>query len=162
MELPLSDLEIRILGVLQKGFPITRTPYQDMAREIGIETAELLEILKRWREEGKLRRIGAVVSHVKVGLAAGAMVVWQVEPDRIEKAGRVLAGFPQVSHAYERPSSETWPYNLYTMVHGADDKEVDETVRAMSRACGIDTYCKLQTLRELKKVPPTYIKDRGT
>ncbi|MBE0534731.1 MAG: Lrp/AsnC family transcriptional regulator [Phycisphaerae bacterium] len=158
MKSSLSDLEKRVLAVLQKGFPITLTPYQDMARKIGIETAELLDVLKRWRDDGKLRRIGAVVSHVKVGLGAGAMVVWQVESERVEEVGTMLAGFPQVSHAYERPASDAWPYNLYTMVHGADAAEVDETVAAMSRACGVDKYRQLQTLKELKKAPPTYIK----
>jgi len=156
---PLSDLEKSVLAVLQKGFPVTLTPYQDMAREIGIDTDQLLSVLKRWRGEGKLRRIGAVVSHTKVGLQASVMVVWQVEPDRIEEVGSQLAGFGQVSHAYERPTAENWPWNLYTMVHGTDAAEVEETVKAMSRACGIDKYCQLRTLQELKKVPPTYIKD---
>lgn len=160
MESPLSDLERRVLAIVQKGLPVTFTPYEDMAHEIGIETGELLEVLRRWREEGKLRRIGAIVSHMKVGLRAGAMVVWQVEPERIEEVGAILAGFAQVSHAYERPASKEWPYNLYTMVHGAIDAEVDETVRAMGRACGVDEYRQLRTLRELKKAPPTYIKDQ--
>ncbi len=160
MELTLSDLEKRILAVLQKGLPLTLTPYRDMAGRIGIETERLLDILRQWDADGKLRRIGAVVSHVKVGLAAGSMVVWQVDPARAEEVGRILASFAQVSHAYQRPMSPSWPFNLYTMVHGADAAEVDRTVREMSKACGVKKYCQLHTKRELKKVPPTYIMDR--
>ena len=160
MESTLSDLEKRILAVLQKGFPLTLTPYRDMASRIGIETERLLEVLRGWETDGKLRRIGAVVSHIKVGLAAGSMVVWQVEPSRAEEVGRILASFAQVSHAYQRPTSPSWRYNLYTMVHGADSSEVDRTVHEMSKACGVKKYCQLHTKRELKKVPPTYIMDR--
>ncbi len=160
MESTLSDLEKRILAVLQKGLPLTVTPYRDMASEIGIEPERLLEVLRQWETDGKLRRIGAVVSHVKVGLAAGSMVVWQVAAARAEEVGRILASFAQVSHAYQRPTSPSWPYNLYTMVHGADSGEVDRTVEEMSRACGVKKYCQLHTKRELKKVPPTYIMDR--
>ncbi|RKY09652.1 MAG: Lrp/AsnC family transcriptional regulator [Planctomycetota bacterium] len=156
----LSDLEKSILAVLQKGLPLTLTPYRDMAGEIGIEPEQLLEVLRQWDADGKLRRIGAVVSHVKVGLSAGSMVVWEVEPSRSEEVGRILASFAQVSHAYQRPTSPSWRYNLYTMVHGADSGEVDRTVRRMSKACGVKTYCQLHTKRELKKVPPTYIMDR--
>lgn len=160
MESTLSDLEKRILAVLQKGLPLTLTPYRDMAGQIGIETERLLDVLRQWDTDGKLRRIGAVVSHVKVGLPAGSMVVWQVDPARAEEVGRILALFIQVSHAYQRPTSPAWPFNLYTMVHGADAAEVDRTVRQMSRACGVKKYCQLHTKRELKKVPPTYIMDR--
>ncbi len=160
MELTLSDLEKSILAVLQKGLPLTLTPYRDMASQIGIETERLLEVLRQWDADGKLRRIGAVVSHVKVGLAAGSMVVWQVDPARAEEVGGILASFAQVSHAYQRPTSPAWPYNLYTMVHGTDAAEVDRTVREMSKACGVKKYSQLHTKRELKKVPPTYIMDR--
>ncbi len=160
MESILSDLEKRILAVLQKGLPLTLTPYRDMASQIGIEPDQLLEVLRQWDADGKLRRIGAVVSHVKVGLAAGSMVVWQVAPARAEEVGGILASFAQVSHAYQRPTSPAWPYNLYTMVHGTDAAEVDRTVREMSKACGVKKYCQLHTKRELKKVPPTYIMDR--
>ncbi len=160
MESILSNLENRILAVLQKGLPLTLTPYRDMAGEIGIEPEQLLEVLRRWDADGRLRRIGAVVSHVKVGLSAGSMVVWQVEPDRVEEVGRNLASFSQVSHAYQRPTSPSWRFNLYTMVHGTDSDEVDRTVHEMSKACGVKKYCQLHTKRELKKVPPTYIMDR--
>ena len=74
----LSDAERKILYVLQKGLPKSQTPYKDIAQEIDMETDELLAILKDWKKQGKLRRIGAIVNHFKVGLSAGAMVVWQV------------------------------------------------------------------------------------
>jgi DNA-binding Lrp family transcriptional regulator len=92
-----------------------------------------------------------------VGLAAGAMVVWQAEPERIEKVGQLFAGFKQVSHAYERRTYDNWQYNLYTMVHGETDEDVRQTVERMSQASGVANYRILSTEKELKKVPPTYI-----
>ena len=155
----MSDIERKILGVIQRGMPRTLTPYKDMAYEIGISTEELLDTLRQWQENGKLRRIGAVVSHVKVGLGAGSMVVWKVDSEKIEEIGTKLASFEAVSHAYERPSSDNWPYNMYTMVHGTDDEDVNRTLEEMSRVSGIKNYRQLQTVRELRKVAPTYIID---
>jgi DNA-binding Lrp family transcriptional regulator len=157
MKKPLSDIEIKILAVLQTGFPRSQTPYKDVAERVGIETKQLLAILKDWMQEGKLRRIGSIVDHFKVGISAGAMVAWRVEPERIEHVGTKLAGFKQVTHAYERRIAENWPFNIYTMVHGADIKEVEQTVKHMSQACGVSNYRILITQKELKKVPPTYI-----
>ena len=155
----MSDIERRIVAVLQKGLPTSQTPYEDTARQIGIDTDQLLSILNDWKKQGRLRRIGAIVNHFKVGFDAGAMVVWQVEADRIVEVGSALAGFKEVSHAYERQSYENWPYNLYTMVHGRSAEEVRGVVERMSRTCGVSSYRILVTEKELKKVAPTYIMD---
>lgn len=153
----LTETERRILAVLQKGFPLSPTPYADMAQEIGISTELLLETLHTWQSEGKLRRIGAIVNHFQVGMGGGAMVVWQVPPERIETVGETLAAFPEVSHAYQRPAQAHWPYNLYTMVHARDTQAAEAIVERMRSACGIKVYRLLVTEKELKKVPPTYI-----
>lgn len=153
----MSDMERRILSVLQKGLPISQTPYKDMAQKTGMETDELLAALKDWVKQGKLRRIGAIVNHFKVGLPAGAMVVWQVESERVVEIGQIFAGFKEVSHAYERQTRENWPYNLYTMVHGKNAEDVRDVIKRMSRAGGVSNYRILVTEKELKKAPPTYI-----
>jgi DNA-binding Lrp family transcriptional regulator len=157
MSFQLSDIETKVLAVLQDGFDTSRNPYKDMAGRAGMDTEQFLTVIKNWKEQGKLRRIGAIVNHIKLGLSGGAMVAWQAESERIEEVGNILAGFEQVSHAYERQTAENWPYNIYTMVHGADNREVESTIEKMSRACGVTTYKILTTEKELKKAPPTYI-----
>ncbi len=154
----LTGIERKILAVLQQGFPKSQMPYKDMAARIGIETEQLLAILEDWQKQGRIRRIGAVVNHFKVGFGVSAMVVWQVPRQRIDQVGRILAGFDEISHAYERDTGEDWPYNFYTMVHATDAENLCEVVECMSRACGVREYRVLTTERELKKVPPTYIK----
>ncbi len=156
----MTDVEERILAVLQGGFPRSRTPYKDAAEKAGISTERLLAVLTDWKDSGKLRRIGAIVHHEKVGLVGGGMVAWQVDDDAVEQVGATLAGFKEVSHAYERRTEENWPYNVYTMVHGTDVQKVEQTVRQMSEACGVSDYRILTTERELKKVPPTYILEK--
>ena len=153
----ISDIERKILAVLQGGFPRSPTPYKDTAKRVGIETEQLLNILKDWKREGKLRRIGSIVDHSKIGISGGAMVAWRVEPENVERVGTKLAGFKEVTHAYERKISENWPFNIYTMVHGADIQEVEQTVERMSQAAGVSDYRILTTKKELKKVPPTYV-----
>lgn len=150
-------MEYSILGVLQKGLPQGRTPYEDMARQIGIETGELLRVLRDWKKQGKLRRMGAVVNHFRIGLSAAAMVAWQAEHERVVEIGKVFTGFKEVSHVYQRRSRRDWPYNIYTMVHGRNPEDVQSVVKLMTRAGGVSNYLILATEKELKKVPPTYI-----
>ena len=157
MKNEISDIEQKVLAVLQHGLPESQSSFKDMAEKIGIDTGQLLAVLKDWKQQGKIRRIGAIVNHFKVGLGCGAMVVWQVELARTEEVGKVLAEFEEVSHAYERRTYENWPYSLYTMVHGKTEEDVQQTVQRMSQTCGISNYRILVTEKELKKVPPTYI-----
>ena len=159
MKRPISDVDRRVLAILQGGFPRSQTPYKDMAERAGISVEEFLAVLKAWKQSGKLRRIGSIVDHFKVGFSDGAMVLWRVDPERIEQVGAILAGFSQVSHAYERDTAQNWPYNLYTMVHGGNPMETQQTVERMSQACGVSDYRVVKTVKELKKVPPTYLLD---
>lgn len=150
----LSDVEQKVLAAIQKGFPSSQTPYEDMAAETPMEAGRFLSILKKWKQQGKIRRVGAIVNHFKAGCGTAAMVVWQVEPDKVERTGKILADFKEVSHAYERTAVENWPYNLYTMVHS---NNIEQTIRKMAQKCGVSQYRVLLTERELKKSPPVYI-----
>ena len=152
-----DNIERRVLAVLQDGLPVSRTPYADMAARIGISVAELLAVLRGWKQNGTMRRIGAVVDHLQVGLAGGAMVAWKVATARVAQVGAILAGFEEVSHAYERQTAPGWAYNLYTMVHGPTAEAVRQTVERMSRVSGVSEYLILSTCRELKKTAPRYV-----
>ncbi len=152
-----NDVERRILAALQDGLPRSRTPYGDLARRVGISPEELLAVLDRWRRDGTIRRMGAVVNHFQIGLADGAMVVWKVEPERVADVGAVFAGYEEVSHAYERETAPGWEYNVYTMVHGATPEAVRRTVEQMSISAVVSEYLVLATRQELKKVAPRYV-----
>ena len=157
----LSIIEKRILSSIQHGFADTTTPYADAAKQAEVTVGQLLEVLRNWQSQGKIRRIGAIVNHFEVGFGAGGMVVWQIEPEQLDEVGNYFAGFKEVSHAYSRKVYDQWPYNLYTMVHGQTDQSVQKTVKKMSEIQGVLEYKILRTERELKKVPPTYIFNRN-
>ncbi len=159
MKKPGNDVERRILAALQEGLPRSRTPFEDMARDVGISTSELLAVLERWKADGTMRRIGAIVDHFRVGVGEGAMVVWKVEPGRAAEVGAIFAGVEEVSHAYERQTPPGWEYNVYTMVHGPTREVVRQTVERMSQAASVAEYEILWTVKELKKVPPKYVSD---
>jgi len=157
MKIEMSHLERDILNAIQHGMPMSLSPYQDIADDIGISVGQLLEVLRKWKSEKKIRRVGAIVNHFRIGHGAGAMVVWNVPEDHSDQVGMLFASFAKVSHAYRRPSKKHWPYTIYTMVHAGSDAELERTIRAMSEQSGLTEFRELKTVKELKKVPPTYI-----
>ena len=152
----LTELEKKIIASIQGDIAVSERPYLDMARELGVSEETLLETLNDLCKRGVIRRFGATLRHQKTGFTANAMVAWQVNEDRIEDVGEKMASFRQVSHCYRRNPTDTWPYNLYTMVHAQDEESCYETARKMSETVSVDSYALLFSREELKKTSMVY------
>ena len=155
----LLDIEKKLISQIQEDIPLTPQPYKEMAKRLKITEEEVLQILQDLCDRGVIRRFGATLRHQKSGYAANAMVAWQVAEDRIVVVGAIMANFKQVSHCYRRNPSDTWPYNLYTMVHATDETSCINTARRMSEEAEVDTYRLLFSRRELKKTSMKYLPD---
>ena len=128
----LSAFEADLLLSIQDGFPLSTTPYRDIAARLGddVAVADVLEGVQRLLETGCIKRIGCVVNHVVTGFDANCMVVWDVPDDRLDQWGERAGGLPYVTLCYHRPRrpDQEWPYNLFTMIHGRDSDAVDAKV----------------------------------
>lgn len=152
----LTDLEKKVIASIQGDIPIVSRPYEALAAEIGISEKTLIDTLQNLTDRGVIRRFGATLRHQKSGFQANAMTAWQVDEDRIEAVGQIMASFRAVSHCYRRDPTEGWPYNLYTMIHGKDEQDCRDTARQMSQKAGVQTYKLLFSRQELKKISMTY------
>jgi DNA-binding Lrp family transcriptional regulator len=108
-----------LLQALTTGLPVCTRPYLRLAEGLGRSEADILERLADLQDAGIIARLGVIVRHRALGWRSNAMVVWDVEPDRIAAAGPALASVPGVTLCYERrPAAGIWPYRLYCMIHG--------------------------------------------
>jgi DNA-binding Lrp family transcriptional regulator len=147
-----SEAERRALRIVQDNLPNSPTPFAAVAAAAGMEEEEVLALLRSLREEGVIRRFGAVLRHRQAGYGAGAMVAWKAERGGIDAAGARMARHPLVSHCYCRPSpAPDWPYDLYSMVHGRDAGELERTIRELARDAALTDYVVLESVKELKK-----------
>jgi DNA-binding Lrp family transcriptional regulator len=139
----ITKLEKKIIASIQGDIPVTQRPYLEISEKIGIEEQELLDILQKLINEGVIRRFGATLRHQRSGFKANAMVAWQVNEERIDEVGEVMAGFREVSHCYRRNPAKDWPYNLYTMIHALSEKSCKEIALKMSEKTSIKNYSLL-------------------
>ena len=152
----LTELEKKIIASIQEDMAVTARPYLEISQKLGISEETLLETLKHLCARGVIRRFGATLRHQQTGYSANAMVAWQVNEDRIDNVGEKMAAFQQVSHCYRRNPTESWPYNLYTMVHANDESACREIARKMAAAAAVDSYTLLFSREELKKTSMVY------
>jgi DNA-binding Lrp family transcriptional regulator len=152
----LTKLEKRIIASIQEDIAITERPYLEIANKLGISEKALLQTLQSLCDRGFIRRYGATLRHQKTGFTANAMAAWQVDEDRIDEVGNKMASFREVSHCYRRNPTDSWPYNLYTMIHANDEDACRQTALNMSKATSVNNYTLLFSRRELKKTSMVY------
>ena len=141
----------RILKIIPYDFPITKKPYEHIAKEAGISENNFISTLKTLITKGYIRRIAAVLYHRKAAYMFNAMVVWEVPEDEIEKAGNIMADFPEVSHCYEREKANYWGYNIFTMIHSRSIENCEDIVQRIAEKTGVKHYKMFLSKREFKK-----------
>jgi DNA-binding Lrp family transcriptional regulator len=151
-----DDPDKKIIGLLQDDIPMDPRPFAIMADQVGITEEQFLSRVKSMVDSGIIRRFGATLHHQKAGFSANAMVAWIVPDSKVEEAGRIMAGFREVSHCYQRVTQGDWKYNVYTMIHGNSRDECREIARRISKNTGINEYAVLFSEKEFKKTSMEY------
>ncbi len=148
---PLTEADKAAIRELQSDFPAVERPYAPMAERLGLSQEALFNWARGMMACGRLRRISAVYRHREAGFTANAMVVWRVPAGQVETVGRFCAQIPQISHCYERPTYEDWPYSLYTMIHGREERACEAVVQQVLDEFGDLERQILYSTREFKK-----------
>ncbi len=156
----LSTEDKKLIRQIQGDLPISPTPFGPLARKLGWEEKKLLKRVHEFVRRGIIRRFGAILRHQNAGYKGNAMVVWKVPEDQIRHVSQTMASFPEVSHCYLRPFLPQWPFNLYTMVHGASEKDCHQVAKKISRETGLKKYRLLFSKREHKKSSMCYFEKR--
>lgn len=151
---PLPDLDRRLVLATQAGLPLHARPWHWLAAELGVEPELVMERIQAMLDDGRIRRIGVLPNHYRLGYVANGMSVWDVPDDRIAEVGEQVGHLHSVSHCYQRPRHlPDWPYNLFAMVHGHDRQEVMREVETIAGLLGelAHSHDVLFSTRILKK-----------
>ena len=151
-----TEEDKRYIRELQKDLEITKRPFLKSAQSLGIIEETLLEKVKFYEEIGVMRRFAAILRHRDAGFVANGMIVWKVPTERIDEVGAKLGAFPQVSHCYERPVYQDWPYNIFSMVHCKSVEDAQLMAKEIQRQINVNDYKILFSSREFKKTRVEY------
>ena len=163
----LTDSDKSRIHITCDDIPHSLTPFKDW----GVSCDELREDIAAKR----MRRFGAILRHQDAGFPCNAMVCFRLderrttseecklnemlaesrhsEDRRDEESSKIksLAKKHFVSHCYERPSFENFPYNLYAMMHAQTPEELDAYINESVALLDNPEYVVLHSLKELKK-----------
>jgi len=131
----LSELDRRIINAMQGDFPLTDTPYHDVAVQLGLSEAALLARLQALLDTRVLTRFGPMVQVERMGgrFLLAAMAVPEPSFDAI--AERVNA-LPEVAHNYRREHG----FNMWFVLATETPDGIDAAIARIEAATGLPVY----------------------
>lgn len=154
----ISETEKKVLSEIQD-LPIVKYPYLEVAKRLGMEEDEVLELCKNLIERKVIRRIGPSISHRKFGFSANPMTVLKVPESNLDEIGEKIAQEPDVTHCYGRTG---WDYNLFFMIHSKDKEAAKKRAQEIVEKTGVEDFKTLFSIKELKKISFRIPKDPET
>lgn len=133
-------VDYQLIAAVQAGLPIAARPYATIAEKLAISEQDVIERLTRLKAQGLIKRWGVVVKHRQLGYQANAMIVMNVPDDSVSAIGQQVSQNSFVNLCYQRPRRESWPYNLYCMIHGKSREIVLQQWLELQQSCGLHGY----------------------
>jgi DNA-binding Lrp family transcriptional regulator len=130
-----DEVDMAIIKSTQNGLEICERPYLELANALNVTEEEICERLERMYQINFVRKNAVATNHYKLGFIYNAMTVWELEEDHIDIVGEIFRELGFVSHCYQRPKLPPhWNYNLFAMVHGRNETEMNLQIEKMKTA----------------------------
>lgn len=126
-----THLRQRLLNDFQRDFPLTPTPYADLAEQLGVSETEVLGILRELTEDQTISRVGAIIPPNAVG--ASLLAAMAVPVERLVEVAGWVSGLPEVNHNYEREHR----LNLWFVVTANDAGALERVLRRIETRTGL-------------------------
>jgi siroheme decarboxylase len=149
-----DERDIAVIRALQGPMAVAERPYDQAAARVEMPTEAFLDHLEGMRERKLLRRVAAILYHRRAGFSANGMGVWRVPEEQVLDLGGRMAAVRGISHCYQRPTYQDWPYSVFTMAHGRSKRECDAILDSIADLTGLhgDDRATLYSSTEYKKV----------
>ena len=131
----LTDLHKHLLNDFQRDFPLSPTPYRDIADTLGVTETDVLAALAELNEQQFISRIGAVIPPNHIG--ASMLVAMAVPEDDLQIVADLISAFPEVNHNYEREHR----FNLWFVAVAATTQQLQNVIERIEQQTG---YAALQ------------------
>lgn len=139
----LDEIGRRLVMALQEGLPLFIRPFSVLASRVGCDEAEVIVRIRRWCEEGVIKRFGLVLRQPpeEEAGAAGAVLVLDVPDAAVDTVGERLSADAVVTACVQRTRAlPDWPYNLFCKIKGATRDEVLKTIEALRERLDLSGY----------------------
>lgn len=127
----LTELHKRLLNDFQRDFPLSPTPYRDIAQRLGVSEQDVLDALAELTADRSVSRVGPVFAPNRVGVSTLAAMA--VPAARLDEVAALVSALPEVNHNYEREHR----YNLWFVLTTAEPQDLRKVLAQIEQRTGI-------------------------
>ena len=150
----MNFIDEKILKRVERQFPISSCPYQDLAGELGLTEEEVISRIARLKKKGVIKRIGAFFDSEKLGLKS-TLVGMKVPQPRLQEVANIVNCYSGVTHNYSRKHE----FNLWFVLMGNNDEEIDDILKKIEDQSGIKDILNLPK-KQLFKLKLNFTRER--
>ena len=126
----LTDLQKKLLNDFQRNFPLSPTPYADIAAQLNVTESDVLQAFQDLSELQFISRIGAIIPPNQIGVSTLAAI--SVTENELERVAAQINRFSEVNHNYEREND----VNLWFVVIANNAAHLDDVIGAIEQKTG--------------------------
>ena len=141
----MDAIDKKLLNVLQKAFPLTEQPFQAIAERCGISEEEALVRIQKMKDEGIIRRIGAVFDGKKLGRVS-TLCAARVPEDKIDIFVQVVNSNKGVTHNYRRNNE----YNIWFTASAPTAEALEAFLADVKEKTGVTDILDMRAVRTFK------------
>lgn len=129
----LNGLHKQLLNNYQQDFPLSPTPYKDIAESLGVTEEDVLFAFQQLNDQQFISRIGAVIAPNKMGCSA--LMAMAVPTEQLQQVASLVNKYPQVNHNYERENY----FNLWFVLIAEDAEHLQTLISELKLKTGLET-----------------------
>jgi len=141
----MNDIDKTLLNILQKEFPLTERPFLAVAKKCGLSEEEVIEHVQKLKEEGVIRRIGAVFDGGKLGRIS-TLCAGRVPEEKLDNFVSVVNDYSGVTHNYLRKND----YNVWFTVNAENEQDIDNFLTRLTAQTGVTDILKMRAVKTFK------------
>ena len=143
----LSDLDRKLLDLMQGSFPIAARPYEAVALEAGTSEDEVLASIERLLKDRIIRQVTPIYDTRALGYGS-MLVAAKVDPEHPWRAAKIINSHPGVSHNYLRNHE----FNMWFTLAVEEDSQLglQGTLDVLQDLTGAESIRQLPTLKLFK------------
>ena len=146
----MDSIDKQILNVIQKDFPVVEEPFKAVADKVHLSEDEVLKRIKNLKEEGIIRRIGAVFDSKKMGYAS-TLCAAKVPKENLKKFVTVVNSYAGVTHNYRRSHE----YNVWFTFIAPDGETLKKSLGEIRDKTGVTDVISM-TATQIFKIDATF------
>jgi len=128
----LNPLQKQLLNNYQQDFPLSPTPYQDIASSLGVSEQDVLTALNELKELDFISRIGPIIPPNKLGNSM--LVAMAIPEQQLNAVATIVSQFHEVNHNYERENH----FNLWFVLIANNPNHLESVITEIESQTGFN------------------------